>query len=122
DQLGSRLLFRGYGVSPSMQPVHAALTACDSLILLDEAHVTRAFSQTLRLLKRYRQQDNMSPPMRFVEMTATPAIADSRFELDEADRAHPILKARQEAAKRAELVKLDKKKPIANELVSRAFA
>jgi CRISPR-associated endonuclease/helicase Cas3 len=122
DQLGSRLLFRGYGVSPSMQPVHAALCGCDSLILLDEAHVTRAFSQTMRLLTRYQAQHATAPKMRFVQMTATPAgEVNKRFELNDADRSNPILKTRQEASKPATLVKLGKKKPIAGEIVSRAF-
>ncbi len=122
DQLGSRLLFRGYGVSDSMKPVHAALTACDSLILLDEAHVIKAFTQTLQLIERYRHPDQTSPAMRFVQMTATPAGAENRFELDEADQAHPILRARQLASKPAELVKLDKKKSVADEIVRRALA
>lgn len=119
DQLGSRLLFRGYGVSPSMQPVHAALTGCDSLILLDEAHVTKAFSQTLGLLQRYRSLEAASPPMRFVEMTATPTSQSMKFELEEEDRSHPILQVRQQASKAAALVSTGKK-PIVDEIAKRA--
>jgi CRISPR-associated endonuclease/helicase Cas3 len=125
DQLGSRLLFRGYGVSSSMQPVHAALTACDSLILLDEAHVTKAFSQTLSLLNRYRKQDKTSPPMRFVQMTATPAgnIPESkRFSLKNENWSDPRnqkLKERQEARKPAELSSVGKRS-IVDEIVKRA--
>ena len=125
DQLGSRLLFRGYGVSSSMQPVHAALTACDSLILLDEAHVTRAFSQTLDLVSKYRQQEDTSPPLRFVQMTATPAgIIAERFSLQGEDMDAPenaILRKRQESSKIAELHSTGKK-ALVEEFVKRAIS
>jgi CRISPR-associated endonuclease/helicase Cas3 len=126
DQLGSRLLFRGYGVSPSSAPIQAALCGCDSLVLLDEAHVTRAFCQSMQLLMKYQHTRTDTgtsiPKLRFVQMTATPAgEVKNRFALDKTDRLHPILEKRQNAAKPATLVKLDKKKPITAEIVSRAF-
>lgn len=54
DQVGSRLLFRGYGSSPLARPIQAAAVAYDSLVILDEAHVSPAFSQTLRHVRDYQ--------------------------------------------------------------------
>lgn len=76
DQIGSRLLFRGYGVSDRNLSIHAALTANDSLIILDEAHCSHAFSQTIERIQRYRSAEwcteHVSTPFAFVQMTATP--------------------------------------------------
>jgi CRISPR-associated endonuclease/helicase Cas3 len=114
DQVGSRLLFRGYGVSDGMKPVHAGLLGTDCLILLDEAHCARPFAQTMAAVGRYQSKD-WSPeptprPLTFVEVSATPSdpTEADRFEIDDEDRANPVLKKRLEASKLAMLVVADR--------------
>ena len=104
DQVGSRLLFRGYGVSDSSSPIHAALIANDALLFLDEAHCSRAFSQTLSAVQTYRgdkwARSPLGKPFDFVEMTATPTQeAVKPFRLDDRDRENGVLRRRLTAAK-----------------------
>ncbi len=110
DQVGSRLLFRGYGVSDSMKPVHAGLVGNDALILLDEAHCAKPFEQTVRAVKSYRDWNaaETAAPLRFVSITATPTTDGDVMRDDEADRAHPVLGRRIGASKPARLVVADR--------------
>lgn len=112
DQLGSRLLFRGYGVSSNAAPIEAALVAYDALVLLDEAHISEPFRQTLESVQRYLRPEQWATtnlavrPLTVVPMTATPtpAMTDRGvLRLTEADRRVPSLQARLNARKPASL-------------------
>lgn len=112
DQLGSRLLFRGYGLKANAAPIHAALIAYDSLVLLDEAHISRPFLQTLNFVKCYLNPAKWAEkpvgvkPMIVVPMTATPPedVNDADvIRLEVNDRTNEGLKKRIEASKKAKL-------------------
>lgn len=85
DQVGSRLLFRGYGASPSAWPIWAGLVGHDSLIVLDEAHNSPNAEDTFRACRRLGCEASV------IAMTATPRGGTDVFTLDDDDFAHPVL-------------------------------
>lgn len=123
DQVGSRLLFRGYGISTGMRPIHAGLLGNDALFLLDEVHLARPWAETLTAISRCRARHDVDDDHRLpdrwqvVQLTATPATsAERRFPTAPLDpSSHPVLERRMLAPKpaRLEVVKVtnDAKEP-----------
>ena len=102
---GSRLLFRGYGATRSMRPIEAAMAGTDSLVLLDEAHLAPHLAALLPALSDcHPDAQPVLHPRRsrpaMVALTATgDAASKDRFDLDDDDEAHPIVRRRLDAVK-----------------------
>jgi CRISPR-associated endonuclease/helicase Cas3 len=105
DQVGSSLLFRAYGASEYGRPVRAGLAAYDSLVILDEAHTSQPFAETLQWVRKYRAwaEQPIDLPFTVVEMSATPRNGQVFGENDD-DREDILLKKRWNAEKRAKLM------------------
>lgn len=97
DQVGSRLLHRGYGVSSRAAPLHAGFVGTDALYLIDEAHLSTCFLTTVRAAIGYGADIHVIP------MTATPFENGDGLSLSDEDRRHPVLQQRLGASKPAQL-------------------
>lgn len=74
DMIGSRLLFSAYGgVGESYKALQAGLLGQDSLIAVDEAHLSPAFMRTLRALRLAVRRKRLIKPFEVVSLSATPA-------------------------------------------------
>ena len=120
DQIGSRLLFQGYGLGKRDRPMQAGLLGVDAWVCVDEAHLVPAFVVTMRGLS---QTINTPPtsvptclarvfdtlPWYFTELSATPGLPqpanDLTLALEPDDATNALLAMRIAAAnsKRIEL-------------------
>lgn len=106
DQIGSRLLFQGYGLGKWSRPLQAALLAVDAWICVDEAHLVPEFLLTLRQVRQFVERiDRDIPgalsnvfehlPFWTTELSATPSLPppgiESIFRLTSDDEADPRL-------------------------------
>lgn len=125
DQIGSRLLIQGYGVTRGMRPVHAGLVGNDMLILLDEVHLSQPFKQTLERLDALGErftQNGLPRRFQFAFLSATPGeIEEEPFRLmsKELD-ADSALGPRLHARKPARIVKVSGREEVAARVASEA--
>lgn len=118
DQVGSRLLFSGYGVSPKAAPIHAGLLGNDALLVLDEVHLAQPLLRTLASIQALRG-DALPLPWRVLVMSATWA-GEHRHGLSADDWTHPVLMQRLRSEKPTKLVKLKKDQDFAEALIKAA--
>ncbi|MBN8477534.1 MAG: type I-U CRISPR-associated helicase/endonuclease Cas3 [Burkholderiales bacterium] len=125
DQVGSRMLMQGYGVSQGMTPVHAGLLANDTLLLLDEVHLSEPFRQTLDQLARLRARfANRGVKSRFVHafLSATPGASDApHFSLPENEKARDSpLGPRLHAGKPSRLIEVEDRSALEKACIDQA--
>jgi len=87
DMIGSRLLFSGYRSSYKQRPLEAGLLGQDTLLVLDEAHLSEPFQKLIVALSdRGEFQRDQGSPMRVMCMSATSSkAATERFKLESCD-------------------------------------
>ena len=79
DMIGSRLLFSAYGgVGESYKALQAGLLGQDSLVVIDEAHLSPAFMQMLRPLQSFVNRKNEIKRFQVMSLSAT--LADEEAE------------------------------------------
>lgn len=110
DQVGSRLLFRGYGVTERRRPLDAALVGTDALLVVDEAHLAAALTTTVDAARARDTSRVGLPGLDVVRMTATAEPGPRTYSLDvDAHRGHEESWRRLTADKRLMTVETDVK-------------
>lgn len=109
DQIGSRLLFQGYGLGKWGRPQQAGLLGVDAWVAVDEAHLVPAFVLTLRQLRERcaASAENLPSPFDAIfarlpfwltELSATPGLPrpseDQPFSLSDEEKMDDKIKDR----------------------------
>ncbi len=106
DMIGSLLMFSGYGDGRSRRPMHAGLLCHDSLVMLDEAHLSPAMGvliHTINRLQGHRKFQTMT-----LSATSTDIDTESVFQLLVEDKANPSVRSRLHSVKRQSLHQVEK--------------
>jgi CRISPR-associated endonuclease/helicase Cas3 len=104
DLIGSALLFSGYRSSCKRRPLEAGLLGQDSLLVLDEAHLSQPFEKLILSISAFQKSNDKS--MRVIRMSATSGeLSDgARFKLENPDLNDKDISERFNAKKRLKLV------------------
>ena len=142
DMVGSRLLFEGYGVSRRMRPYAAGLLGCDTLVMLDEAHLARPFERLLKAIYKGQYmspagvadggagvlagpavRNGFPPPLRVLPLSATLGLESGRkpFRLDDDDGANGTVRRRLESRKSLTMETLEAGSSLVDALAERAW-
>ncbi len=128
DMIGSRLLFEGYGTSRKMRPYHAALLACDTLFVIDEAHLIPPFEALISSIPPNRTLHSTSvstdspPSMRVLALSATQrSAANPALSYSEKDLGHPEVAKRLQAQKHLRILPAVSESSLRDELVKTAW-
>ena len=102
DQVGSRLLFRGYGDGRSRRSLHTGLLGHDALVMLDEAHLAPAMVALLRSIERLQN----GRAFRTTTLSAIGNPGASVLGLTRADMREPAVRRRLRARKSPRLIEV----------------
>lgn len=132
DLIGSGLLFTGYRSSYKRRPLEAGLLGQDSLLVLDEAHLSRPFEQLITSISGFQQAHGN--PMQVIRMSATSkaGLDEAPFKLEDADLTPHVSDCdgrlvpnpavvRFEAKKRLTIITLGEKDKLTDQLASHAI-
>ena len=117
DIIGSRLMFSGYGDGAYARPQLAGLLGVDTLLVLDEAHLTPQFGELIRTVTELQMPASRAaglPAARAIRMSATAGQVeylvqstagktDAVIDLDDSDYQDPELGRRLTATKAVHL-------------------
>jgi CRISPR-associated endonuclease/helicase Cas3 len=124
DLIGSALLFSGYRSSYKRRPLEAGLLGQDSLLVLDEAHLSKPFEKLITSISALQKPNHK--PMRVIRMSATSGepTGEGTFRLEDSDLKDATVSERFNAKKRLKLVEpvgtKDVRSALAKEAVSLA--
>ncbi len=131
DMIGSRLLFSGYGkVGINHRSLQAGLLGQDTLVVIDEAHLSPVFVSTLLDIKRVIHQTPLLRPFHVMSLAATLSKQEKPLEIDEQKECeNEKARLRLSAKKQIEWLPFDQfakvrnpKKNVTSEEVDEAFA
>lgn len=111
DMIGSRLGFSPYGrVGRSRRSMQAGLMGQDSLIVVDEAHLSPSFVRTLRSIEGFIGQRATIRPFHVMKLSATQADADDldsvfKLQSSEGDFADAEVHQRLHSVKKLQVVR-----------------
>ncbi len=115
DMIGSKVLFRGYGDKHYGRVHHAGLVGHDTLVVLDEAHLSPAFDKLVADIEDMQRNESLPTfrhRLRFMQLSATSraAVPTDIHALSPDDYANPVVHERLHAVKRLRFVGVEAKK------------